>query len=189
MPETPNPWEDLVEELSAAFVDLVYELVDEFAPNRPWWEKTLTTDQQLWRWIYGPSNTPQDGTRMKVIPWLIEAAVYMGANTAEEAMAMIEDTFTSPSAEDLVPLAVQAQIPVELLEIVQAVGPHDAALHIQKMERLVKERQSIVADLASTSTPEIPNVPPPLPIEAAPGTAGSPLYGEAPINAPPVFSA
>lgn len=180
--ELLNPYEELTEELAEVFKEMVFLVVEEYAPIRPWWEKSLTAEQQLWRWIYGPSNTPEDGTRMLVLPWIMKAARFLGAETTEEALKVIADIFTTQEAVDAIPPAVVAEIPTELLEIVQAAGPFDAATHIRKMERMVERRMPLVEALATADVPPLSVVPPPLPIEIAPGTSGWPLYGQAPVG-------
>jgi hypothetical protein len=175
-----NPLEELVEELSDTYVELVYDLTETFAPFRPWWQKDLSPDQQLWRWI---SGTTEEGESVRdaIMGWLMVAGAFMGFQTADETLANIERIFTAPEAPDLIPPAHVASIPVELLEIIQASGPRDAANHIRKMERMVAARAEVLAQVAATDQPDIPQVPPPQPVELMPGTAGWPTFGGAPI--------
>lgn len=181
-----NPLEELVEELSDVYVELVYEIAEELAPVRPWWTADLSADAQLWRWI-GSDEEP--GPRAVVLPWLMAAAAHMGATTPDEALAMIEDIFTSPAATDLIPADIVADIPIELLEIVQASGPKDAAKHIRKMEKMVAGRLEAVALLQNTDQPNVPEVPPPLPVEMAGFRGGWPEYGGVGReDTPPAFS-
>lgn len=151
-----NPLEEMVEELAEYYVELVFELVDEFAPVRPWWTASLTADQQLWRWV-GSDQEP--GPRAVVMPWLAAAAVFMGAQSADEAIGMVERIFTDPAASDIIPPRVVAQIPVELLEIVQASGPKDAAAHIRRMEKMVAGRMEAMALLDQPDQPPYPEAP------------------------------
>lgn len=169
-----NPLEELTQEMADIYVELVYDLVDELAPVRPWWTKTLTIDEQLWRWT-GDAVTP--GPRGPVLEWLMEAARYMGAKDAADAISKIEEIFTSPAAESLIPPEVVASIPIELLEIIQASGPHEAMLHIRKLEKVFEGRQQAVQLLNQPDQPTIPAIPPPEPIQLAGYTQGWPEYG------------
>lgn len=172
-----NPLEALVQEGADAYVALVHELADELAPVRPWWTAELSPDEQLWRWI-GSADKP--GPRDVVMPWLMQAAAYLGATDAQEALGMIERIFTDASVPDIIPPDVVIQIPTELLEIVQASGPAEAAKHIRKMEKMVEGRSAALAVLANTDQPELPVAPPPLPIDLPGYGQGWPQYGGAP---------
>jgi hypothetical protein len=170
-----NPLEALTERLATEYVLDVKRLTQMFAPIRPWWSATLSPDAQLWRWETGP--------RTEIVGWLMQAGVYMGAKDETAALAKIEDIFTSPAAGDLIPPQVVAQIPPELLEMVQAAGPKDAGTHIRKMEAMHAGRMQAVELFKSPDVPNVPEPPiqpPPLPVELMPKTAGKPLYGMAP---------
>lgn len=182
-----NPLEALTERFAHEYVLDVKRYTKMFAPVRPWWTAKLSADAQLWRWEAPDGAVAADGTKISlrdaILPWLMTATAHMGAKDAKEALDMIEDIFTSVSAPDLIPPEVVAQIPPELLEMVQAAGPEDAAKHIRKMERMHEGRMQAVAVLAQTNQPDVPeppDVPPMLPTEMQPGTAGWPLYGNAP---------
>lgn len=158
-----NPLEEMVEEMSDVYVDMVFELAEELAPVRPWWHADLTAEQKLWRYV---GTTPEEGLRSIVMPWLEAAAVAMGAPEGDmlAAAGMVERIFTDPAATDLIPPALVAQIPVELLELVQGGGPKDAMKHLVLMERMVARREAAIALLSNTDQP----VPGPMYGEAAP---------------------
>lgn len=170
-----NPLEELTEELAEDYADFVEELAEMFAPIRPWWSVDLTQDQQLWRWMTGP--------RTEIVSWLMAAGVYMGWKSWDETAKNLAKIFTSPAAPDLIPPDVVIQIPPELLEMVQAGGPEQAAKHIAKMEKLAESQDAARALFASTAQPNFPE--PPLqpaaqPVELTPGTQGYPLFGNVP---------
>lgn len=176
-----NPLEQLTEDLAEHYVAMVFRLTEHFAPVRPWWHAGLTPDQQLWRWITGP--------REEILTWLAAAGAAMGWTSMEEVLANVEQIFTSPAATDLIHPQIVAQIPVELLEMVQAAGPRDFGNHIRKMERMIEGRAAAFAALEESDQPMIPgppDQPPPMPVELMPGTAGWPLYGMAPQGPQPV---
>lgn len=177
MPAKVNPLEEMVEELSDIYVDMVYDLTQQFAPARPWWSEELSEAQQLWRWMDAKDD---EGVPVRdvIIGWLMAAGAAMGYASAEEALQHIEEYFTSPAAADLIPPAIVAQIPFELLEMVQASGPRDAANHIRKMERLLEDRAVLMDVIGAPESPKLPVAPAPLPIELLQG--GWPLYGGAP---------
>lgn len=175
-----NPLEALTEELAKDYVEDVKRLTNFFAPYRPWWTASLTPTQQLWRWM--AKNNDGESIRQKVVSWLMTAGVYMGWKTADEVLANIEKIFTSPAAPDLIPPDVVIEIPTELLEMVQASGPKDAATHIRKMEKMVDGQREAAAILASPDQPQVPEppaAPPPQPVNID-GSPGYPLYGGAP---------
>lgn len=170
MTQKLNPLEEMVEILAADYPDLVAELQKEIAPVRPWYTVDLSPDQQLWRWL---------DVRPVVLPWVMEAAAWMGAKTSKEALQMTARIFTDPAASDIIPPDVVSDIPEELLEIVQAVGPRDAGRHIAKMERMVMDRAAAAGILSNTDQPDVPDIPPPLPVELPGRSAGWPEYGGA----------
>jgi hypothetical protein len=172
-----NPLEAMVEDFATVYVDLVKSIAATMAPFRPWWTADLSPDEQLWRW------SGDGGPRQEVLDWLMQAGAYMGWQNADEVLAHIEDIFTSPAAQDLIPPEVVVQIPVALLEMVQGTGPKDTANHIRKMERMQVGRLQALSLLANTDQPSIPEPPiqpPPEPVQLADGAAGYPLYGMAP---------
>lgn len=177
MPKALNPLEAMVEDFSALYVDLVKSIAATMAPFRPFWTADLSPDEQLWRW------SGDGGPRTEILDWLMQAGAYMGWQNADEVLAHIEDIFTSPAAQDLIPPSVVVMIPVSLLEMVQGTGPKDTGNHIRKMERMQVGRLEGQALLANTDQPNIPEPPvqpPPEPVTLADGTAGYPLYGMAP---------
>lgn len=175
-----NPLEQMTEDMALVYVALVKELVPTFAPYRPWWTADVSADQQLWRWV---GSDAEPGPRAEVLDWLMKAGASMGYVSADETLANIETIFTSPTATDLIPLQLVAEVPLSLLEMVQGSGPRDAGNHIRKMERMMVGRMEGLALLAATNQPNFPEppvVPAPLPVELAPGTEGFPLFGLAP---------
>lgn len=177
MPAKVNPLEELVEELSEAYVEMVYDLVEQFAPARPWWAEELTDAQQLWRWM---DAKDEEGVPIRdvILGWLMAAGAAMGYADAEESLEHIEEYFTSPAAIDRIPPAVVAEIPYELLEMVQASSPEEAAAHIRKMESLLEDRAVLMDVIGAPESPKLPVAPAPLPIELL--QAGWPLYGGSP---------
>lgn len=169
-----NPLEELTEEMADIYTELVYELVETLAPVRPWWVKALSADEQLWRWV-GSAEKP--GPRLPVLAWLMEAAAYFGAKDATEALAKIEEIFESPAAPTLIPPEVVSEIPLELLEIVQANGAKEAGQHIRKMEKMVEGRMQAVALLNQPDQPDVASTPPVEPIVLPGETRGWPSYG------------
>lgn len=170
-----NPLEALVEELAPHYVDMVFELVEMFAPESPWWSVKLSKEQQLWRWVSGPRN--------EIMEWIYGAGPFMGWETPEEILANWEKIFTDPKAPMLIPAGHVISIPVELIEMVQAAGPEDAGKHVRRMEKAMEGYTSAANTLDANRTqnvPEPPLQPPPLPVEVIPGTAGWPLYGGVP---------
>lgn len=165
-----NPLEQMVLDMADYYVELVEMLTAEIAPVRPWWTEELKPDEQLWRYM---------DVREEIMAWLMQAGALMGYTTADDVLAHLEELFTSERTVDVWPPAFVAEIPVALLEMVQATGPKEAAKHIRKMERLFAARAEALGILSNTDQPDIPELPPPLPIETLPGTAGWPLYGGA----------
>lgn len=183
MAKEVNPKEELVEEMSQLYVQFVFDLVEEFAPERPWWHEDLTAEQQLWRWMSGPRN--------EIMQWLYTAGMHMGWEEPEETLKNLEELFTSPTVTTLLPLPLQIQIPTELVEMVQSAGPADTAKHIRKMEKMAEgsaaARSAMTAARESQpNVPEPPDQPPPLPTELVPGTEGWPLYGAVPRDDPSI---
>lgn len=178
--------EELVELGAKEYVELVKELAADLAPVRPWWHKDLSPDQQLWRWISGP--------RDEIMTWIVEAGAHMGWETVEEVLQHLEELFTSPRTEVLLPLHVQAAIPLALIEMVQAAGPKDTAKHIRKMVRMEEGRLQALAYLQNEDQPNVPeptqevDQPPTAPVELLPGE-GYPAYGHVPRESPPAFGA
>lgn len=166
-----NPLEEQVNYMADLYPPIVFDLTRMFAPERPWWHADLSADQQLWRWQTGP--------REAIVVWLIEAASwYLGRppKDPKEALDQIEAIFTDRKADALVPLQVQARIPPELLEMVQAAGPHEAGKHIRKMERLMEGQQQAMAQLDAARQPVTVPEPPQEPlaslVQMAPVTVG-----------------
>jgi hypothetical protein len=119
-----NPLEELVNEMAEVYPEIVREILEELAPSQPWYSQKLTTEEQLLRWLE---------LRNTVLPWIYQAARYMGALEGLE-LAYTEAIFTTQEAEVLIPPDHQRAIPLELLMMVQSVGPKETARHIQKME-------------------------------------------------------
>lgn len=128
-----NPLEEMTEEGSEIYVDMVFEFLEELAPFKPWWQADISPDGQIWRWI--------TGGRDEILVWLEAVAPFMGWETTEEILAGIPEIFTTVEAENLIPQIVVAQIPSSLLEMVQAIGPEEVGKHIRKMERMMAGRQ------------------------------------------------
>lgn len=128
-----NPLEQMTEEMSEVYVDMVFEFLEELAPFSPWWQADLSPDQQLWRWI--------TGGRDEILAWLEAVAPFMGFDTTDEILAGIPEIFTSVKAEGAIPQILIAQIPLSIVEMVQAVGPEELGKHIRKMERMMAGRQ------------------------------------------------
>ena len=181
-----NPLEQMVEDLSDQYVELVYELVEEFAPIRPWWSADLNANQQFWRYM---GTDVEKGLRATILPWLMEAAALMGAAPGDPVAAagMVEEIFTSPAATDIIHPELVAQIPVEILELVQASGPKDAEKHLVKMEKMAVERGQLGALFTPTAPAEEPQAmstmepSAPLPVELPGYTASWPEYGGNPF--------
>lgn len=210
MSATANPLEQLVEDLAPEYVALVQELVPVFSPNRPWWTEALTQDQQLWRWV----GTPQEpGPRLEIMGgvklvggpaiqdmkpeqvqgWLpqVAAALAQKRLAFPDLAKLIEFIFTSPAADKVIPLEILMDLPPELLEMVQAAGPIDAAKHIQKVEALYQknlEGQALLATPDATGLPKPPSAPPALPGQLGTQPAGWPTYGGAPQAATSQFN-
>lgn len=186
-----NPLEEMVEELAPLYVDLVNELTQLFAPNRPWWTQSLSKKDQLWRWQYPDPNAPmakgeappKPGPRWVIMPWLTQVAPFLASLTKPNDLAdLVEKIYTPPGgpAEYLIPLRLIAEQPPDLLEMVQASGPFDAAKHIAQVERWFQEEQGALGVLASAdvnSFPLPPDQPPVLPVELGPMGSGWPGFG------------
>lgn len=177
MADTPNPLEQLVEDLAPEYVALVQELIPVFSPNRPWWTPTLTQDQQLWRW----EGTPQDpGPRATVMPWLAQVAPFMHYVAPDQLQQLVNAIFTSPAADTMIPLELIVELPPDLLEMVQAAGPVDASKHIAKMEKLHAARMEelgILSDPSQADFPKPPDQPPVLPVQLGSFGGGWPNFG------------
>ena len=145
MAKKRNPKEEMVEEMSDEYVKLVYRLLDEFAPESPWWSQDLTPDQQLWRYM--------TSGRDEMVAWLNDAGALMGweatngAFLSEEALDKLDEIFTASEAVHLLHPAFVSKIPIQLLEMVQASGPHDFKMHIRKMERMLEGRMRAFEEL------------------------------------------
>lgn len=180
-----NPLEVLTKELSDVYVALVNYLATFIAPVGPWWEADLDPDDQLFRW---EGTIDQPGPRLPILEWLMQAGVYMGWKDSAEVLANIEKIFTDQHAADVIPPDLHENPEknegfVDLLEMVQATGPHEAAVHIRKMERLHENRLQGAAILKNSDQPVIPPTPrrPPLaPVELLPNTGGYPNFGFVP---------
>jgi hypothetical protein len=145
-----NPLEQLTIEMADVYADLVFELVPAIAPYRPWWQSGMTPDQQLWRWMQ-----QRDG----IIEWLGMVAPSLGWQTLGDAIANLAQLFTGP-IEDRVPPEVLIDPKGDALKaLVQAVGPHDAAEHIKRMEILVSRRMAASASLQPVSEPTAADLP------------------------------
>lgn len=144
-----NPGEQLVEDMSEEYVDMVFDMLEEIAPMSPWWQADVSPDQQLWRWI--------TGGRDEILAWLEAVAPFMGYESTDEILSGIDEIFTSAKAEGAVPQHIVAQIPIPLLEMVQAAGPEEAEKHIKKMERMIAGRVQVDEAIAQarTTLPEI----------------------------------
>lgn len=138
-----NPMEELTSFAADCYVELVEELLDEIAPYRPWFSQQLGDDEALWRW---------EEQREPIIDWLVQCGIFMGMKTYQELLDRLEEFWMSPLLVDMVPPEVIDQLPLELLEMVQA-GPKDAADHIRRVEKLHERKRLAGADL-----------PPPLPV-------------------------
>lgn len=186
-----NPLEEMVEELAPLYVEYVNMLAKMFAPNRPWWTQSLTKAQQLWRWQYPDPNAPvakgetppPPGPRWVIMPWLEKVAPFLAGLTKPDDLGdLIEKIFTPPGgpAEQLIPLELIADVPTELLEMVQASGPFDAAKHIANVEKWWREEQGALGVLASTdvnSFPLPPEQPPIMPTDLGTMAPGWPGFG------------
>jgi hypothetical protein len=180
-----NPYEQLIEDGAKDYVEIVFELLEEIAPVRPWWSAELTTEQQLWRWMTGP--------RDKVMPWLYTLASALGWDQ-QTLLRNLEKLFTDERVAAMIPVELAATVPLELVELVQASGPFDAAVHIRKMVRAEEGYSQAAAALAS---PEVLNVPepamevqqpPPQVVRLmGPGGEGFPAYGFVPRESTPAF--
>ena len=135
MPDDLNPLEEMVIELSDIYVAIVKELVNEFAPFRPWWSAQLTPDQQLFRYLE---------IRRPIITWLVEAGIYMGYQTFDELLKNLDKFWFGNLLIDMVPPEIIDLIPIQLMELVQA-DPSSAGDHIRKMEKLVARRIELQA--------------------------------------------
>jgi hypothetical protein len=158
-----NPLESDVHDLADAYVELVMDLVEEFAPFRPWWTTELSADQKLWRYME---------VRDAIVPWLVEVGVYMGYRTWQEVLDNLDKIWMSKLPIDTTPPEILAALPLELLELVQA-GPNDAAQHIRDMEKLFASRSQAAeamqraAEDATVTEPDVPELlPPTLPTKA-----------------------
>jgi len=180
-----NPYEQLIEDGAKDYVEIVFELLEEIAPVRPWWSVELSTEEQLWRWMTGP--------RDRVMPWLYEVARVLGWDETT-LLRNLEKLFTDDSVAAMIPVELAATVPIELVELVQASGPFDAATHIRKM---VKAEEAYSRASAALSAPDVPNVPepamevqqpPPQIVQLmGPGGQGFPAYGFVPRESTPAF--
>jgi len=125
-----NPMEETVEYAADVYVELVNELLEELAPFRPWWSKTLSRDEALWRW---------EEVREPIVTWLAQAGIFMGFQNYGEVLDNLEDFWFGPLLVDMVPPEVIDMLPLQLFELVQA-GPYEAADHIRAMEKEYAKR-------------------------------------------------
>jgi hypothetical protein len=114
----------------------------------------------------------------------------MGWRSPGEIMAKWETIFTDPMATTLIPPDIVAEMPVEILEMIQASGSEDCGKWVRKMEKRVEGFMAASSALdqeraSQPNFPEPPNAPPPLPVELLPGTAGWPLWGAVPQSTDP----
>ena len=152
-----NPMEEMVKDFADVYVDMVYSLLAEIAPAKPWWTVSLKPAQKLARWLE---------SRDAIIGWLVEAGVYMGYETYGELLENLEEFWFSMKPIDLVPVEVNMRVPIELVELVKA-APKDAAKHIRDVERLYHRR--LEAQKTFEAPTEVPQLAPPLPEEPAAG--------------------
>ncbi|MEY4763204.1 MAG: hypothetical protein RLZZ200_3061 [Pseudomonadota bacterium] len=179
----------MVQEIADFYSQDVEEIAATFAPFRPWWSAGLTFPQQVWRWSQ---------VRDDIMSWLMEVGVHMGFESAADVLAHLEDVFTSPALEDMVPPSLLVDERADTLkEMVQASGPKDTANHIRKMEKGIQGQLEARAMLANKDQPDIPeplapkqgdNPPAPAPVELMPGTSGPPNFGLAPKDSAPAFT-
>ena len=132
MASTKNPMEAMVYDLAEEYVDIVDALLDEMAPFSPWWSQELTPDQKLWRYLE---------VRDEMLPWLVEVGIYMGLTTFGDLLDRLDDIWLSQLPLDVAPAGLLAQVPMPLLELVQA-APLEAAQHIRDMENLIARRST-----------------------------------------------
>lgn len=152
-----NPMEEMVIDGAKVYVELVEELLDEAAPFRPWWSVRLSDDELLFRW---------QEVRGEIIPWLVEAGIFMGFKTFEEMLENLEKYWTGELLVDMVPPEIIDELPIALVELVQA-GPKDAADHIRKGERLFVKTRGAAA-IIGPPLPPIPMEMPPSVDETVP---------------------
>jgi len=163
-----NPLEALVVDGSDIYVQLVHELAKELAPFRPWWSADLSPDEEVWRY---------EENRPAIIGWLTEAGAAMGWESWDETLKKLEELFMSPAVPDFLSMELIVDERADIIrEMVQAAGPHEAAKHIRKLEKMVEGRQDALRRLRIEAM-DIPETPPPLPVEALPNTSGWPLFG------------
>ncbi len=128
-----NPREEMVDELSEWYIDMVFTMADDLSPVRPWYEVDLTPDEQVERWRV---------TRPNVFPWLAAVAPYLG--TTGDALladkASLSRVFYE-TLENLVPLAILDDPAGDTLKLmVQSMGPEDVAAQLSKVERMYQRR-------------------------------------------------
>jgi len=179
-----NPLQSETEELSAWYVELVHEVMSEFAPYGPWWQVDVSPAQQLWRWAGtdaepGPrldiiggtkfTTDPQTGqtTAEPVEGWLPKAYMRLALGKGyppENMLKHIEDIFTDPAAPDLIAppedpgLVLDPELNkgfVTLLTMAQAAGAHETQVHIAKMERMFENQLGLNQELAATKQPKL----------------------------------
>jgi len=180
-----NPYEELIEQGAKDYVELVFELLEEIAPVRPWWHAELSTEQQLWRWMTGP--------RDKIMPWLYDVAQFLGWDE-DTLLRNLRQLFTDERIVARIPAEMLALVPYELVELVQASGPYDAAEHIRKMVRAERAYAEASQALAAPDVLNVPEPamdvqqPPPQIVQLmGPGGQGFPAWGFVPRESPPAF--
>lgn len=148
-----NPHEVLIEEMADIYVELVMEATEELAPHGPWWHAELSSEQQLWRYL---------DIREDIIPWLVDVSDYFPEwRSVDDMLKGIEELATT-RIEDRVPGELLVDERADALkEIVQAVGPKEAARHIRRMETLALKREQGQALIQPAPVDLVPPAPAP----------------------------
>lgn len=134
-----NPLEQLVDEFADTYADLVFEMAENIAPYRPWWHVDLKPDAQVWRWLQ---------MREPIVTWMADVSPYMGWASLDDAFARLGDLFTGNL--DAVPPELKIDDRADgLRELVQAVGPVEAAKHLRKVETMMRRRQRASAAIGA----------------------------------------
>lgn len=174
MAQRVNDMEEDVRWLADEYVNMVMSEVEEFAPAHPWYSKVLTANEKLARYM---------DVRPKIVEWLAEVGIAMGYKSWGELLKNLEVVFTGQLFNDMVPLDLQVQVPVALVELVQA-GPFDAAKHIREMETLFERRRlaSQQLDVAASLPPPTVPLPTTLPVAQTPTPLIQPIQAPTPVS-------